>query len=464
MFVLLDFIIVAFSTMIFFFACAKVLTLDKKFYLEETIYIVLVGFITAAIRIFVLGVNSPNVAAGILDEIDVFLIIVMNSLFLVLYFVKAKSRQGKSLKSAFILMALATQIAALSDFTVSLLLQLLPPYMRPYPAMAFSEYPVQVITHLFLMYLTGFAMSISFVIVTRKLRKTVDQNSPQQLILFACCMLIFGMTLAALLISHFSEYAFFEHGWSWHIISAMIVTLLILIGLFFYIRSITQKHEQQQQELEVKSLQHYTEELERQHTSIRKFKHDYQNILVSMSAFLEEGDLEGLRKYYSTKIEPTSQIISSDDLVLEKLSKIKVREIKSILAAKLMLAQNAGISTRLEAYEVIDDIPADSVMLVRMLGIILDNAIEESTKFEHGSLWVACFKNETNISFIVQNTCHADAPELHHIWEPGFSTKGEGRGFGLSNLLELVSSLPNATLETSIEEGKFTQVLVIYTK
>ena len=464
MFILLDFIIVALSTVTFFFLVAKVLTLDKKFYFEETVYIVLVGFITAAIRIFVLGINSPNVATGILDEIDVFLIMVMNSLFLVLYFVKAKSRQGKSLKSAFILMALSTQIAALSDFTVGFFLSFFPSQVRPYPAMAFSEYPVQVIIHLLLMNLTVFAMSISFTKITCKLRTTVGSNSPQQSVLFACCMLIFGMTLAALLISHFSEYAFFEHGWSWHIISAMIVTLLILTGLFFYIRSITLKHERQQKELEVKSLQHYTEELERQHTSIRKFKHDYQNILVSMSAFLEEGDLEGLKKYYSTKIEPTSQIISNDDLVLEKLSKIKVREIKSIFAAKLMLAQNVGISTRLEAYEIIDDIPADSVTLVRILGIILDNAIEELTKFEHGSLWVACFKNETNITFIVQNTCHTDAPDLHRIWEPGFSTKGEGRGFGLSNLLELVSSLPNATLETSIEEGKFTQILVIYTK
>jgi len=47
------------------------------------------------------------------------------------------------------------------------------------------------------------------------------------------------------------------------------------------------------------------------------------------------------------------------------------------------------------------------------------------------------------------------------LWEQNFSTKGKRRGLGLVNLLEIVGSLPNVTLETEIEGGVFVQKLII---
>lgn len=50
---------------------------------------------------------------------------------------------------------------------------------------------------------------------------------------------------------------------------------------------------------------------------------------------------------------------------------------------------------------------------------------------------------------------------MHVLKQKGFSTKGEGRGLGLSNLGELTAMEPNILLETIISEQRFTQKVVV---
>jgi two-component system sensor histidine kinase AgrC len=61
----------------------------------------------------------------------------------------------------------------------------------------------------------------------------------------------------------------------------------------------------------------------------------------------------------------------------------------------------------------------------------------------------------------VSNSSRPTTPELHKIYEKGFSTKGSNRGLGLNNLRDIVASCNNVTLDTQILDGKFTQVLDI---
>ncbi|MGO2698533.1 MAG: GHKL domain-containing protein, partial [Enterococcus faecalis] len=49
----------------------------------------------------------------------------------------------------------------------------------------------------------------------------------------------------------------------------------------------------------------------------------------------------------------------------------------------------------------------------------------------------------------------------HLLKQRGFSLKGTDRGMGLSNVQELLQSLNNVQLATSISDGWFTQKLTI---
>jgi len=281
----------------------------------------------------------------------------------------------------------------------------------------------------------------------------------------AHAILTIGIVMGA---CYFFDWLTPETVWFFLIISIvgyLICRICVFIAYNIYIKIVQRRqkaeHELRKKEAEQNALQHYTDEMERQNTAVRKFRHDYQNILLSIDSFIQEKDFVGLEKYYVTKIKAASEIMIKEEFSLQNLSKIKVREIKSILTGKLMSVQSSDMEVTFEADVEIDDFFVDSIALVRIIGIILDNAIEACEELSGGKLLTGCFKEESEITIIVQNTCRSDIPKLYQLLQEGFSTKGEGRGFGLSNLQELVASHANITLETNVTQDNFIQKLRI---
>lgn len=76
----------------------------------------------------------------------------------------------------------------------------------------------------------------------------------------------------------------------------------------------------------------------------------------------------------------------------------------------------------------------NTVELSRIIGIIVDNAIEASENLEEPLINIAFIDNEEAVTFIVMNKCSDDIPKIHELFEQGFSTKGDNRGLGLSTL------------------------------
>jgi two-component system sensor histidine kinase AgrC len=238
--------------------------------------------------------------------------------------------------------------------------------------------------------------------------------------------------------------------------------IVSLITFFMYVSSIRGKYEIQQKEREYSENQRYTELMEKQYKEMRKFRHDYKNILNSLEDFIVDEDYEGLNSYYFNKIKKTSQIINQNDYKLDAIGNIKVREVKSIIASKLISAQEKGIDAQVEVSEIIDFLSIDSIILVRVLGIFLDNAIEELEYIGEGKLAVASYKDGHAVHIVIQNSCREDIPKFHILKKRGFSTKGEARGEGLSNVQDLIAPLENVRLSTSINKNLFTQKLTIY--
>jgi len=292
-------------------------------------------------------------------------------------------------------------------------------------------------------------------------------------LIFAQCRILSWMPIRVRRVFHFLLTFGAVYGlliyFGWYDVSGRVLVPLVLffaiyISAIFIYGKYSQKKSMAQQNAEnQKYLQYYTAELEHYQLGVRRFRHDYQNILLSLDSYIEDGDLAGLRQYYYSSIKPASDIIIKNNFALDGLDKIKIPAIKSFLFSKLMLAQNADADIRVtfEANKDIDHISLNHVALVRMLGILIDNAIEELTELGRGELFISCLKWDAGITFVVQNTCRTDLPSSQQLWQAGFSTKGEDRGLGLSNLSELAYAYPNVTLSTKVSENSFRQELLI---
>ncbi|MBL1230214.1 GHKL domain-containing protein [Enterococcus sp. BWB1-3] len=235
-------------------------------------------------------------------------------------------------------------------------------------------------------------------------------------------------------------------------------TVVLLFITYFYMKK---RSEDKYKEKEKQNLKEYTTYLESNYNELRKFRHDYQNILTSLESFIEEDDFDRLKDYYYQSIKKTQQLMQKNDFKLSEISRLEVTEIKSIVISKLLQSQWAGIDTELEVKDRINDVNMDSVSLIRCLGIILDNAIEETKENKEGFIRMAIIKEMESISFIVQNTIKTGHPKLFEMNRSGFSTKGENRGLGLSNLKEMIDPQMNVTLETLIDNDCFIQKIEI---
>ncbi|OEG09004.1 hypothetical protein BCR21_15630 [Enterococcus ureasiticus] len=237
--------------------------------------------------------------------------------------------------------------------------------------------------------------------------------------------------------------------------------VFMLVSFSFYSRSLRKEYQVKEKEVEYQAMHRYTSEIETQYAQMRKFRHDYQNILSSLDSYIEEKDLSGLSEYYRSTLQRSSKSISENNFKLDDLSKIEVKAVKSLLASKLIYAQEQGLDASFEASERVTEIWLDPLILVRVLGIFLDNAIEELDRLGSGSLKTAVIKYPNSVQIIVENTCGEKVGHYRELRQAGYSTKGEGRGLGLSNVDELLGSASNTTLETVIEKERFTQILYI---
>ena len=102
------------------------------------------------------------------------------------------------------------------------------------------------------------------------------------------------------------------------------------------------------------------------------------------------------------------------------------------------------------------------IELSKFLGILLDNAIEESLESKEKIVYLWLGKSEDSVTIIIGNSFKSK-PDLYKVSQQGYSTKGEGRGMGLSYIRKTIEEFhSNVLLNTLIEGNVFKQELHIH--
>ena len=239
-----------------------------------------------------------------------------------------------------------------------------------------------------------------------------------------------------------------------HISGYLLVMCCLLLAMR---RSYLEQIQTEAKQKAMQDLQNYTRNLEAMYNSLRSFKHDYVNILLSLSGYIEDGDMDRLKDFFESKIFPTKNLITGEDYKLNQLSNISVLEIKSLLSAKMIYAHESGIDITIDIPDKVESFLIDTVDLVRILGIFLDNAIEATLETEQPQIGLNIIQNKTGVSIIISNRFRDNGLMLHKLKQKGFSTKIGHQGIGLGNAQKIISSYDNALLETTMKCDYFTQ-------
>ena len=437
-----------------YFIVAKILTWDKTFYLKEGIYTIMACLLMAVSA--VISNDVFNVGSMISNIVSILLCVV--------YFHIVKSYPIKKVTT---LVFIIVFLRVINDVFVMIILDFFfPSYLSSIPnfpqpvGLSFSD-TMQFVPYILLTIIFSAMATLLFKQITKKQRDFINKNDTAQKVLaYISVFIIATMVIVTNAWLNLGAVVEFLHL---TVIPLLGIAIATLFGAIFYARSLHEQTALRQKKAEQEILQQYTEHIEQQQSLVSKMQHDIGNILSSIEGYLDNNDIDGLKEYFYQKIKVTTANVTDNNPILIHLANIKIPEIKAILAAKLTIALTTGIDTTFEAPDVIDNIPMDSLALVRMLGIIMDNAIEELTALRSGRLMVACYISGDGVTFVVQNTCRPDIQKLYALEQVGFSTKGTGRGHGLNNLAEIVATYPeNITLHTNIKDGDFTQKLRIH--
>jgi len=215
-------------------------------------------------------------------------------------------------------------------------------------------------------------------------------------------------------------------------------------------------------EEEIQQLMDYCKTLESKIIEYKNFKHNYINVLATLNGYIEEDDMEALSEYFYKEISPERNKLSSFESPLINLDNIKgIPALKGLLTFKILSGINLGLNFRVEIYNKVDKVSMGTIELSKFLGILLDNAIEESLESKEKIVYLWLLSSEDSVTITIGNS-FKNKPDLHKIFQQSYSTKGEGRGMGLNYIRKTIEEFhSNVLLNTLIEGNVFKQELHI---
>lgn len=205
-------------------------------------------------------------------------------------------------------------------------------------------------------------------------------------------------------------------------------------------------HLQKKREEELKK---YIQMIESINQETRQLQHDINNVLGSLGMYIyqEELDIESMRDYYE-QVNQEFGLRRITKIPNGKLTYLKNPEILGLVLDKLMRAKELDIQLNLEIEEAIDFPSKRLVPIVRIIAILLDNALEESQKYPGAVVRLAFVSvGEKQILTMVENyTMNADFIG-QYLTGTIQSDKGAGRGQGLRIIQSLIKENKQLNLD-----------------
>ena len=241
------------------------------------------------------------------------------------------------------------------------------------------------------------------------------------------------------------------------ILSILLLISFLVLSIYSLSRvvklSITKK--------DLKNAEDYNKSLQQLYDKVKGFKHDFESMVFTLGGYLDNNDLDGAKSYFED-MKKDCKFTSNLSVLNPKI--INNPGIYSLLNNLYTKAVKQDIDISIKSFLDLSDLKVNAYEFSRILGILIDNAIEASAICDDKIVKVI-FRREPahNKSIvIIENTYSNKDVDLTEIFKKGFSEKSKHSGIGLWEVQKYVSKTQNLNLVTTKNNRFFTQKLEIY--
>lgn len=322
----------------------------------------------------------------------------------------------------------------------------------------FSNNYLKIADELIARFLTGFVF-LSILLIIKRMDISIEKlkNISRREIIK-----ILGIAIVALLAIYVQAIEYDTRSFLKSLEFCVLNTVTIILFFYVMISNISKTREIRSASVYIDNLEGYNRNLTEMNDSIRGVKHDLNNIVQAINGYIMVNDFISLKKYFSRLLSECNYIQSIETLNPEVITN---PAIYSLLLNKYNVATEKGIKLSIEIMFDLSEISDYSYDISRILGILLDNAIEASLETEEKKIDVK-FSSKNNIRYIVIENSYNSEKDIDtcKIFEKNFTTKKENgnKGIGLWNVQKILKKNEMLELYTSKTSKYFEQSLRIY--
>ena len=195
---------------------------------------------------------------------------------------------------------------------------------------------------------------------------------------------------------------------------------------------------------------HYRE-VENMYRQIRGWRHDYRNHIQMMKVLAANGDMDALKVYLDeldTDLNTVDTVVKTGNPMAD-----------AILNSKISLARSRNIPTQVDAHIPVK-LKMSELDLCCIIGNLFDNAMEASMALPEEKRLIRVYMDMKGTQLYISFTNFTAAKKLSKVCKGFRTSKGEGHGFGLVRMDDIVSRY-DGYLSRNSEDGAFTTEILI---
>lgn len=217
------------------------------------------------------------------------------------------------------------------------------------------------------------------------------------------------------------------------------INILLLISFFSF--GFFSIYKLRKLKFDLKNTKLHNQTLQTLYDTIRSFRHDFFNIVQSISGYIKTGNVPALEDYYS---EIKFECDNLNNLSTLDPSFINDAAIYNLLTTKYYKAINLGISFDIHFLLKLNTLNISSYTASRILGVLIDNAIEAASNSKEKRIILEVIpipgfdSSKQLANIVIENTYSNKDVNLDRICEKGFTSKSTESRFSRFRIMECI--------------------------